>query len=297
MNTLVFARNIASNVRAVLVVCMFLIAPVASMAAGTQGGALVTDLTGTAAFEGATQGSLTILSVIQADARVRLASAARLTVLVLESGDEFIFIGPAVIRFSAAEPQVLEGSKPEKHSSPFARTGKGVVIDPSGLSQATFVMRGVRHSVPIRILSPQGIRVIDARPEFRWQAVEPGAKYLFKLTDDNGASIYEFEGEGTLLRLPLSVTLKEGMNYSWNVSTSGRDGTDYLGSGNLSLASSELKARVDKLRPSTGAPVSERVAFAVWLMQMGLKDEARSYWNALARERPQDTQLKSLAEE
>src|SRR5579862_6674058 len=139
MNTLVFARNIASNVRAVLVVCMFLIAPVASMAAGTQGGALVTDLTGTAAFEGATQGSLTILSVIQADARVRLASAARLTVLVLESGDEFIFIGPAVIRFSAAEPQVLEGSKPEKHSSPFARTA------PFGANQDSFATGNTRH--------------------------------------------------------------------------------------------------------------------------------------------------------
>lgn len=59
--------------------------------------------------------------------------------------------------------------------------------------------------------------------------------------------------------------------------------------------SPELRARMEALRPAAGAPVSERVAFAAWLEQMQLKDEARRYWKALAAERPDSAQLKALA--
>jgi hypothetical protein len=43
--------------------------------------------------------------------------------------------------------------------------------------------------------------------------------------------------------------------------------------------------------------VSERVAYAAWLEQMELKDEARRYWRALSAERPDDARLKALAAE
>jgi hypothetical protein len=59
--------------------------------------------------------------------------------------------------------------------------------------------------------------------------------------------------------------------------------------------SPELRARIEAARPAPNAPVSERVAFAAWLEQMQLKDEARSYWKALAAERPDSAQLKVLA--
>lgn len=59
--------------------------------------------------------------------------------------------------------------------------------------------------------------------------------------------------------------------------------------------SPELRAHIEALRPAAGAPVSERVAFAAWLEQMQLKDEARGYWRALAAERPDSAELKALA--
>lgn len=58
--------------------------------------------------------------------------------------------------------------------------------------------------------------------------------------------------------------------------------------------SAELRARVEAARPAPGAPVSERVAFAAWLEQQQLHDEARAYWTALAAERPDSQKLKSL---
>lgn len=59
--------------------------------------------------------------------------------------------------------------------------------------------------------------------------------------------------------------------------------------------SPELRAHIEALRPAAGAPVSERVAFAAWLEQMQLKDEARDYWRALAAERPDSAELKALS--
>jgi hypothetical protein len=51
------------------------------------------------------------------------------------------------------------------------------------------------------------------------------------------------------------------------------------------------------LRPRKDAQLSERVAFAAWLEQLELKEEARKYWKDLAAERPEDARLKSLATE
>jgi hypothetical protein len=58
--------------------------------------------------------------------------------------------------------------------------------------------------------------------------------------------------------------------------------------------SKELRARIEAARPKPGAPVSERVAFAAWLEQLELKDEAKAYWKALAAERPDSAKLKEL---
>jgi hypothetical protein len=43
--------------------------------------------------------------------------------------------------------------------------------------------------------------------------------------------------------------------------------------------------------------VSHRVAYAAWLEQMQLRDEARKYWKGLAAERPDDAKLRALAAE
>jgi hypothetical protein len=58
-----------------------------------------------------------------------------------------------------------------------------------------------------------------------------------------------------------------------------------------------LRAQAEVLRPAAAAPLSTRVAYAAWLDQMELKDEARKYWKAAAAERPDDPRLKSLAEQ
>ena len=149
--------------------------------ARAQSIALVTDLVGKA--EG-----LGMLSEIQAETQVRLQG--QLTALYYGSGHEFIFQGPALIRFRAKEPEVIEGSSPQRRTL----TATGVTLRSGDISPAAFVMR-----------------------------------------------------------------------------------------------------RPSPIAPPKGTPVSERVAYAVWLEQSGQKQEAARYWKALSAERPDSERLRALA--
>lgn len=260
--------------------------------AAAQSVALVTDISGRVSGTA----PVSILSEIAADARVQIDAGARLVTIYLTSGDEYTFTGPAQVQFRAAEPLVLSGGKPQRKANPLGG-GSNVTIRPVKVAQAAFVMRGGRPTARIKQLSLSGTRTLESSPEFRWQQIEPGVKYRFELSDDTGRSIYESEVEAALLRLPPSIALRDGVSYTWEISARTPDNRRYVSASDFSVASADLKKQADALRPADGAPVSERVAYAAWLEQMELRDEARKYWKALAAERPDDTRLKELAQE
>ena len=99
---------------------------------------------------------------------------------------------------------------------------------------------------------------------------------------------------GTALKLPPQVTLKEGASYTWEIAARLPDGRKYSSAGDFAIATSDLRARVESLRPRKDSPLSERVAFTAWLEQLELKEEARKYWKDLAAERPEDVTLKLI---
>jgi len=265
------------------------------MPAAAQTVAIITDLTGKASIQGAAaRRDLTILSAIDAGTRLSLDGGAHMVALYTASGDEYAFAGPALIEFRDGAPEALSGTQPQKRTSAIAK-GTDIRIKTTYTMQAGYVMRGVPAT--IKLLSPAGSKTLEVSPEFRWQDAQPGVKYQFDLTDETGKSLYEAQVEGAALKLPASVQLREGVGYTWQVSVRLADGRRYLSAGDFSLAAAELRARVETLRPATGAPVSERVAYAAWLEQEELKDEARKYWRALAAERPEDARLRALAAE
>ncbi len=268
-----------------------LLATVAAPAAA-QNVAMVTDVSGRVTG----QVPVSILSEIRAETRMQVEAGGRLVVIYLASGDEYAFTGPAQIQFHATEPQVVSGAKFQKKTNPLGK-GSNVTIRPVSVAQAAFVMRSARPTARIKLLTLSGTRTLDIAPEFRWQEVEPGAKYRFDLTDDTGKSLYDAEVAGALLKLPPSLQLREGMSYTWEVSTRSPDGRRYVSAGDFSVATQELRAEAETLRPAAGSPVSERVTYAAWLEQEQLKDEARKYWRSLAAERPEDERLKELAAE
>jgi hypothetical protein len=280
------------------VACVLIASSLAQLSAHAQPTAMVTDVAGAVtAQSGAAKGEIAILAEIEAGTRLQVAAAARLTVIYLKSGDEYTISGPALIEFRATEPIALSGAAPTKRANPLEKGGAPVRISPIGVAQGAIVMRSARPAAHIKLLNMTDTWVLERTPEFRWQAVEPGLRYQFELSDETGKALFEVQVEGVALTLPPTVQLQEGVGYSWMVSSRLRDGRRYMNSGDFTIAPAELRARVETLRPASTAPVSERVAFAAWLEQMKLKDEARKYWRVLAGERPQNSRLKELAAE
>ncbi len=269
-----------------------LVAPVAA-----QTVAIVTDLTGKVAIQGAAdRRDVGILSEISAGAKLQLEGSARLVVLYTASGEEYIFSGPALVEFRAGVPEALSGAKPQKKISAIGKSAD-IRIKTATATQAGYVMRSIRPAIPIKLLNPAGGKTLDKTPEFRWAEVQAGAQYQFDFTDETGRSLHEAQVTNATLQLPASVELIEGGRYTWQVSARLSDGRRYSGTADFSVATVELRSRAESLRPVTGAPVSERVAYAAWLEHESLKTEARRYWRELVAERPEDERLRALAAE
>jgi hypothetical protein len=175
------------------------------------------------------------------------------------------------------------------------RDGNKVRINPAGFAQGAMVMRTSRPAGTIVPLNLYGTITLDARPEFRWQGVSGAKRYNLQLQDDAGRTVYEAQVDGESHRLPETVGLREGGGYIWEIATRLPDGRRYVSSGDFRIATAELRALVERLRPAHDAEIAERIAFAAWLENMELRDEARGYWQALAMERPDSARLKELA--
>ena len=267
-------------------------------AAQAAGVAMVTDLQGKAVFSGGGRsGDLTILAEIEPGARVDLAAGATLVALYLDSGDEYLFRGPATIEFKPGQPDVPAGARPERRTLDLGKGGKPIRIRPVGMTQGAIVMRAIapRTDTRIRLVTLNRTRTLDIEPTFQWREFQPGLKYGFELRDATGRVLYETEVAGTSFRLPASMRLDAAAPYMWEVSTRLPDGRKYSSSTEFALAAAELRAEAEALRPPAAAPLSTRIAYAAWLDEMELKDEARKYWQAASAERPEDSRLKALA--
>ena len=269
--------------------------PAAAYGAGI---AMVTDLQGkaTMAADGRTR-DVTILAELEAGVQVQLAAGATLVALYLDAGDEYVFKGPASIVFKSAQPDVTSGAKPEKRSPSLGKGGKDIRIKPVGMAQGAMVMRGFRAGARIQLLNLHKTRTLETQPEFRWKELQPGVKYQIEITDDTGRAVHEAQVDTTAFKLPASIRLKEGVPYTWEVSARLPDGRKYTSSADFAVAAADLRTQAESLRPAAAAPLSTRVAYAAWLDQMELKDEARKYWKAAATERPDDPRLRALAEQ
>ena len=274
---------------------LMLAAALFAQGAGAEPVAMATDVQGKAVLAAAgAKRDLAILAEIDAGTQVELAQGTRLVVVYLRSGEEYTATGPALIRFDDSAPQSISGAQPQRRASALEK-GKGIRIRPVGVAQAAIVMRSAKPAARIKLLTLAGSRTLEPSPEFRWQALEGARGYHFNLADATGRSVLEFDVAGESYRLPASVRLEEGVTYTWDLSTRLPDGRRYASAGDFSIVPAGQREEVEALRPAANAPLAERIAFAAWLEQQDLHDEARKYWKAAAAERPQDARLKQLA--
>ena len=276
-----------------LLVCAIGLLPATAQGAGV---AMVTDLQGkaTASIQGRSR-DLTILDELEAEALVQLDPGTTLVVLYLDTGYEYVCKGAAAIDLRPGQPEAQSGAKPERRNLTLRKAGKDIRIRPMGMVQGAMVMRGIRADTQIQLSSLDKTRTLETRPAFRWKELEPGLEYGFELDDETGRTIFEAQVKETSLDLPAGVKLREGVPYVWKVSARLPNGRTLTSSSGFAIAPADVRAQARELRPAASAPLSARIAYAAWLDQMDLKDEARKYWIAASAERPESSRLRALA--
>lgn len=255
--------------------------------------AMVIDLQGKVTLEsGGGAGGIGILSSLSAGTTLTLGPQARMVMVYLKSGDEYELAGPGLYQVGIAEPEVISGAKPIKRKAALAGYGAGR-INPMGKIQAGLVMRGGAIK-SLRLLEPSGSLVSTERPTFRWEAVPGARSYHFELDNDTGATMAEGTVNEPVFCLPAGVVIVEKMLYSWGVETS-VDGQQYAKWHQFSVLGKGERERMKELKPGDNATFAERVLYTAMLEEMGLRDDARPLWKALAMERPDDARLQALS--
>lgn len=282
---------------AILLACLSSASPSGAQqqpqSAKTAAVAMITDLVGEASLV-AENRTASILDEITADQRIKLDAGARMVLVFLKSGEEYDFRGPSLVHIRAAQAVALSGDQPERRSTRFGG-GKAIRISPINLNQGAVLMRSLQGQAKLRLLSLADTVTLDEWPEFRWKGIQAGSMMRFELFDDKGKRILEREVGGESFVLPGHIRLKSGVRYRWLVTGKAGNGQSISNSAHFTLASLELRADAENLRPGTGATLSEQVIYAAWLEQKELRDEARKYWRMAANERPNDSRLRELA--
>ena len=276
---------------------LFLCHGILSHAAVEPSVAMILDLEGKATIfehEGGSRAS--ILSEIRPDTRVQVEAGSRMVAVYLGSGQSFEIKGPAVVVFRRQQPESQSGARPESLGSALSKGNKEVRIKPVSVAQAAVVLRSIKViDSKLTLVSPVGNLTLEERPMFRWKELAPNIQYRFAMVDEAGKALYQTDVNDTSLRLSFQVQMKEGVKYRWMVTAQHPEGAVFTNSRELSLASPELQRQVQALLPTPESSLAELVAFAAWLEQSGLRDEARTVWKAVAAERLADPRVRALA--
>lgn len=224
--------------------------------------------------------SVSMLAEFVPGSRLRLHKDAKVLLLFYRSGEQYAVGGPSLIRFHRAGLEALSGSEPVRKPALQGKDGRTLTVRAAGVAQAGMVVRGSNR--PISPLNPAGAITLEPRPTFRWREFEAGIEYHFILRDSNGRILLDRVTRGGSLELPAQVALGEGEHYRWSLSARAPDGAYYALNQKLSLADPGMRSDVENFRPGADAIAGDRIVFAVWLEQAGLKDEAARYWRELA---------------
>lgn len=266
----------------------FAVASLVCAVAAAQPIAIVTDVQGTALYGAAAAAPVSILSQLNAGDRVRLSPGARMAVLYYADGAQFDIRGPGAVALEANRPRPSDGAVAE----PRPTAGMPAVrLKSGGLVQGGMVMR----SVGLRIVAPDAL-VLATQPELAWTDSRSEATYDVALINAAGTRMFQAETTARSANLPENVRLEPGQTYAMEVSVRVRGARVQTARAEFKVAPEDLRVQARALAPaSADAPVAERVAFALWLDQNDLRDEARKWWSGLAQARPEQSALRERA--
>jgi hypothetical protein len=258
--------------------------------------AMITDMKGDAfAVEGGKQRKLSLLSYIEQPVEVKVEGATKLGITYFASGVQYSFAGPARVSLEQGAPKVLEGQAGEsKKVGPEKSIGGGGLSNDQWrrLQQATVVMRTVKSS--FTVVGPDKTELLAREPEFVWTSAADAKRYRLVLFGPDNRVLHEVTTDQTSLKAG-AVKLEAGQKYRWKVDALGVS-KPVSATGTFSVAADDVRARMSANRPGAGADAAARILYAATLAAEGHGHDACAEWRALAKEVPDNAELKQQAE-
>lgn len=256
--------------------------------------AMVTDIKGDAfAVEGGKPRKLALLSYIEQPVEVKVESGTKLGITYFASGVQYSLDGPSRVSLEQAGPKVLEGAAAQsKKVGPEKSIGGGLSNDQwRRLQQATVVMRTVKSS--FTVVGPDRTELLSREPEFVWTTAADARRYRVVLFGPDNKVLHEATTDQTSMKAA-SLKLEPGQKYRWKVDALGVS-KPVSATGTFTVAADDVRERVTANRPS-GSDSAARLLYAATLAAEGHGHDACVEWRALARENPDNAELKQQAE-
>lgn len=272
---------------------VLLLLPLLSLAAEPV--AMVTDVKGGARLlEKDRSATLSVLSYLAPGMEIELDAGAQVVVTYFAQSTEFSFKGPARIAIQAENAKALKGTVETRRLDNEKSAAAKKFVQSGKLTLATVEMRSLPTVKP-RLQSPVNSKISDARPTFIWKALDDVTKYHLLLSDERGQILHDVFVETNSWQLPQGGALVHGITYKWKVAAVMKSGESDAAESNFTVADMETIKRIEAKRPAGNDVFSDRVLYAAFLENEGFREAARGVWQELAKERPDDYNLKRRA--
>jgi hypothetical protein len=210
----------------------------------------------------------------------------------------------AVVLRADGSLEGLPGLPPEAARSVAEALGEGRLALPARLSglqgQAGVLMGAPAPAAHLRVLSPRGVSVRAARPEFRWQPLAGARAHVVSVYSEDLAPVLrspELPGAASTWRA--AADLPRGRAYVWQVAALAGDERQ------VAPAPPEPEARFHvlaadearRLEQELGAAGESRLARGVLLARAGVLDEAEQALAELQARNPGSPEVARLLEQ
>lgn len=216
------------------------------------------------------------------DQRIRVAQNGRLVLSLSANRTDYIIEGPATIKVGARELTFESGKALSSKARP------DVVV--SALLAGPRTQGAVRLRASRGVLPTSGSVVASNRPVLSWPALINQGEYELAIADGNGDAEQVHRVNATRWQPDANQALAWGHAYRWRVKPAD---TDSIGvSGNFTIISDSERDQLMQLLPAANASFAERVVYAKTLEHLGVRDEAKTVWQTLSAERPENAVLR-----
>ena len=225
--------------------------------------------------------------------KIVVGKDSQLGVMYVQSGKEYVLKGPG--DYAVGEREITSGSgmPPTARETPW-RASNEVLVKVAQTSAASIRMRSytpMKPEVKARLDYPTRGAVATLQPALRWTVPNPKTPLdvVIAIAGKEDKPVASAKASGNSHVFP--VKLHPDTEYSWTLSAAGKA----IGTAKFRTLAPAALQNVAERRPTDKAEFSDRLLYALLLLEIGAVQEAQEAWGRLAQERTDLPELAGLA--